>query len=73
MIDESSIRERAYALWEQDSYPEGASKFYWHLAQEQLEAQLRLKEAYIGLAEDSSVESESYLIHAIRVPLEANT
>lgn len=38
MIDESTIRERAYALWEKDARPEGASKFYWRLARKQLEA-----------------------------------
>lgn len=39
MINEATIRERAYALWEKDACPEGASKFYWHLARVQLEAQ----------------------------------
>jgi hypothetical protein len=38
MINESAIRERAYALWEQDACPEGAAKFYWHLVREQLES-----------------------------------
>jgi len=36
MIDESTIRERAYVLWEKDACPEGAAEFYWHLAREQL-------------------------------------
>ncbi|WP_408598525.1 DUF2934 domain-containing protein [Pseudomonas sp. PLMAX] len=41
MIDETTIRERAYALWEKDGRPEGAANFYWHLAREQLEAGAR--------------------------------
>jgi hypothetical protein len=41
MIDESKIRERAYALWEKDACPEGAALFYWRLAQDQLAAELR--------------------------------
>jgi len=41
MIDESTIRERAYVLWEKDACPEGAAEFYWHLAREQLEALVR--------------------------------
>lgn len=41
MIEESKIRERAYALWEKDGCPEGANHFYWHLAQEQLEANVQ--------------------------------
>ena len=40
MIEEATIRERAYSLWEKDARPEGASKFYWHLARQQLEAQV---------------------------------
>ncbi|MCW8277886.1 DUF2934 domain-containing protein [Pseudomonas sp. PCH199] len=43
MIDESTIRERAYALWEKDASPEGAAGFYWHLDRAQLEAQVRPK------------------------------
>ncbi|WP_415769503.1 DUF2934 domain-containing protein [Pseudomonas sp. LB3P38] len=41
MIEESKIRERAYALWEKDACPEGADLFYWRLAQEQLEAKVQ--------------------------------
>lgn len=37
MIEESEIRERAYALWERDARPDGAEEFYWRLAQDQLE------------------------------------
>ncbi|WP_454839938.1 DUF2934 domain-containing protein [Pseudomonas hormoni] len=40
MIDESIIRERAYALWEKDACPEAADLFYWYLAREQLETAL---------------------------------
>lgn len=39
MIEEWKVRERAYVLWEKDDRPEGSDKFYWRLAQEQLEAQ----------------------------------
>jgi hypothetical protein len=42
MIDESKIRERAYALWEKDACPDGADCFYWYLAQDQLLTALQL-------------------------------
>jgi hypothetical protein len=42
MIDESKIRERAYALWEKDACPDGADCFYWYLAQDQLLTSLQL-------------------------------
>jgi hypothetical protein len=45
MINESKIRERAYALWEKDACPEGAALFYWRLAQDQLAAELRSSRA----------------------------
>ena len=45
MINESKIRERAYALWEKDSCPEGAALFYWRLAEDQLAAELRSSRA----------------------------
>lgn len=48
MIDESVIRERAYALWVKDACPEDADLFYWFLAREQLETAL----------ERTSVESD---------------
>jgi hypothetical protein len=41
MIEESKIRERAYALWEKDACPKGADLFYWRLAEEQLEAKVQ--------------------------------
>jgi hypothetical protein len=41
MIDESLIRERAYALWVKDACPEDADLFYWFLAREQLETLLK--------------------------------
>jgi hypothetical protein len=41
MIDESVIRERAYALWIKDACPEDADLFYWFLAREQLETALK--------------------------------
>ena len=40
MLEEATIRERTYSLWEKDARPEGAAKFYWHLARQQLEAQM---------------------------------
>jgi hypothetical protein len=42
MIDESEIRERAYALWEKDACPDGADRFYWYLAEDQLKTSLQL-------------------------------
>ncbi|WP_131108292.1 DUF2934 domain-containing protein [Pseudomonas sp. Sample_10] len=42
MIDESKIRERAYALWEKDACPDGADHFYWYLAEDQLKTSLQL-------------------------------
>ena len=45
MIDESKIRERAYALWEKDACPEEAALFYWRLAQDQLAAEMRTSKA----------------------------
>ncbi|WP_408600458.1 DUF2934 domain-containing protein [Pseudomonas sp. PLMAX] len=41
MIDETEIRERAYALWEKDACPDGADHFYWYLARDQLETALQ--------------------------------
>ena len=41
MIEESKIRERAHKLWEKDACPEGSEKFYWRLAQDQLEAEIQ--------------------------------
>lgn len=32
---EQSVRERAYALWEQAGRPEGRAEEFWHLAQHQ--------------------------------------
>lgn len=32
---EQSVRERAYALWEQDGRPEGRTEVYWHRALDQ--------------------------------------
>lgn len=40
MINESQIRERAYALWEKDYRPDDAAEFYWHLALAQLNAEV---------------------------------
>jgi hypothetical protein len=45
MIEESKIRERAYALWQKDACPDEAALFYWRLAQNQLEAEVRLSNA----------------------------
>ena len=42
MMDESKIRERAYTLWEKDACPDGADRFYWYLAQDQLKTALQL-------------------------------
>lgn len=44
MTEESQIREKAYELWERDGRPEGAEEFYWRLAQEQLEADVKTSE-----------------------------
>lgn len=62
MIEESTIRERAFALWEKDACPEGAAKFYWYLAREQLEAQARPKKPNIYIAEDPGAECEKHQI-----------
>jgi hypothetical protein len=32
---EQSVRERAYALWEQDGRPDGRTEAYWHQALDQ--------------------------------------
>lgn len=40
MINESQIRERAYALWEKDYRPDDAAEFYWHLASARLNAEV---------------------------------
>jgi hypothetical protein len=42
MIEESEIRERAYALWEKDARPDCADRFYWYLARDQLETARQL-------------------------------
>ena len=39
MIDDDKIRERAYALWEQQGRPEEATEDFWHEARRQLEAE----------------------------------
>jgi hypothetical protein len=62
MIDESAIRERAYALWEKDACPEGAAKFYWHLAREQLESLAQTQESDARSGGFDSVKSVRYLI-----------
>jgi len=36
---EDRIRERAYALWEEDGRPEGRSEDYWNRARAELEAE----------------------------------
>ncbi|WP_123597403.1 DUF2934 domain-containing protein [Pseudomonas frederiksbergensis] len=51
MIDDSAIRERAYALWEKDACPEGAAQFYWHLAREQLQAQVHAQQSDVRKVE----------------------
>lgn len=38
MVDEDAIRERAYALWEQNGSPEGSADDFWNEARQQLEA-----------------------------------
>ncbi|MFH6784327.1 MULTISPECIES: DUF2934 domain-containing protein [Methylobacterium] len=37
---ETSIRERAYALWERDGRAPGRAEHYWHLAERELAAQM---------------------------------
>jgi len=34
--DESNIRERAYAIWEEQGRPEGSHDAHWHQAQREL-------------------------------------
>lgn len=34
--DEGSIRERAYAIWEEQGRPEGSHDAHWHQAQREL-------------------------------------
>lgn len=62
MIDESAIRERAYALWEKDACPEGPAKFYWHLAREQLESQVDAQESIPRNGESDGVKNSTYLM-----------
>ncbi|WP_218196449.1 MULTISPECIES: DUF2934 domain-containing protein [unclassified Pseudomonas] len=57
MTEESQIRERAYELWERDGRPEGAEEFYWRLAQEQFEAEV--KSSAVATAEPVPNEGES--------------
>lgn len=70
MIDESSIRERAYALWEKDACPEGAAGFYWHLARAQLEAQVQPMKADICVVEFVGRKNE---LHPIFLSLKSKT
>ncbi|MFJ3366559.1 DUF2934 domain-containing protein [Pseudomonas sp. NPDC086251] len=70
MIDDSSIRERAYALWEKDACPEGAAGFYWQLARAQLEAQEQSKKADSCVVEFVGRKSE---LHPIFVSLKSKT
>ncbi|WP_156339487.1 DUF2934 domain-containing protein [Pseudomonas nunensis] len=58
MIDDSAIRERAYALWEKDACPEGAAQFYWHLAREQLQAQVQAQESDARKLEFGNAKSD---------------
>lgn len=60
MLEEAAIRERAYSLWEKDARPEGAAKFYWHLARQQLEAQLH-RQAVGARSEFDFVKCAAYL------------
>jgi hypothetical protein len=70
MINESIIRERAYALWEKDACPEGAAGFYWHLARAQLEAQGQPMKADICVVKFVGRKNE---LHPIFVSLESKT
>lgn len=60
MIEESAIRERAYALWEKDARPEGAAEFYWYLARQQLEAQVHAQVAGVFIKKSDPVKSATY-------------
>jgi hypothetical protein len=64
MTDESAIRKRAYALWEKDGYPEGAAKFYWHLARVQLESRVQEseKETYSRSGRSNAVSTNTYAL-----------
>jgi hypothetical protein len=65
MIEESEIRERAYALWEKDARPDGADCFYWYLARDQLETARQLSRGEIAHNADeekvSSVAGYAFL------------
>ncbi|MBU3055793.1 DUF2934 domain-containing protein [Pseudomonas indica] len=39
MVDDSEIRQRAYALWEKQGRPEGSAERFWAQAREQLQAE----------------------------------
>jgi hypothetical protein len=62
MTEESKIREKAYDLWEKDGRPEGAEEFYWRLAQDQLEGEVKSSdtpEPGPNEGQDSPVQSSS--------------
>jgi hypothetical protein len=52
---EDQVRERAYALWEQDGRPDGRPEDYWHRAEAELDAQ----DAEPGAELPSNVAGES--------------
>ncbi len=37
-IDEDAVRQRAYALWDEEGRPEGAAERHWDTARAELEA-----------------------------------
>ena len=47
---EDKVRERAYALWEEEGQPEGGAEWHWAKAEEELRAEER---------ERSNVSSDS--------------
>ena len=38
MLDENSVRQRAYEIWEQDGCPEGREMTHWERALSELQA-----------------------------------
>jgi len=86
MVDESSIRCRAYRLWERDGNPADAGDTYWHLAESQLEHEAHALvtaegdpvpptvEGVVGSKSDCSryknIETENSANNAVTVPAE---
>ena len=48
-LQETEIRDRAYALWEQDGAPEGREQEFWHRAERELS-----EEAGLDMSEEAA-------------------